>query len=162
MSQKKGEAIPDDLTPLSFLPERFRTGFPWSVCPFGGQPNAGTLQIAFSQAVIRDQDRHDLRLSDSGGLRLRRRRLVRALPLGYKWRNSNYTLARGINTRFKAPLKLFWNFFVNQAPAGCVPVCMNGISGSSRNFMFHSVSYSESLIGLDWIPAQARNDGIHR
>ncbi|PTQ80994.1 hypothetical protein C8R21_11233 [Nitrosospira multiformis] len=58
-------------------------GFPCSVCPFGGQPNAGTLQIAFSQAVIRDQDRHDLRLSDSGGLRLRRRRLVRALPLGY-------------------------------------------------------------------------------
>lgn len=25
--------------------------------------------------------------------------------------------------------------------------------------MFHSVSYSEFLIGLDWIPAQAQNDG---
>lgn len=111
--------MPDDLTPLSFLPERFRTGYFLLRLPLRWPANGGTLQIAFSQAVIRDQDRHDLRLSDSGGLRLRRRRLVRALPLGYKWRNSNYTLASGINTRFKAPLELFWK---SGSPDGFIPV----------------------------------------
>ncbi|SFO31539.1 hypothetical protein SAMN05216332_110117 [Nitrosospira briensis] len=48
--------------------------FLYSVCPFGGQLNAGALQIALSQAVLEDQDQPDLRLSDSGGLRLRRQR----------------------------------------------------------------------------------------
>jgi len=67
--------------------------------PSVAELNIGTLQIAFRKRFSRIKA-PDLRLSDSGGLRLRRRRWNwRALPLGKIWQNLNYTPPTRIKTR---------------------------------------------------------------